>query len=118
MHRYMGGIVKGLGGRHLGINGVQDHMHLLVGSRATHCLPDFMRELKKDSSIWVHRDLHLETFAWHKGYPAFTVSANMRSTVYQCIAKQELHHRDHTFREELIDMLDKVDIQYDPKYLD
>lgn len=118
LHRYMGGIVKGLGGKHLGINGVEDHVHLLVGLRATHCLSDFMRELKKASSMWVHSDKQLQSFAWQKGYAAFTVSSEMRTTIYHYISRQELHHKNRTFRSELIDLLEESGIQYDPRYLD
>ena len=34
------------------------------------------------------------------------------------IDSQEEHHRVKSFREELIEMLDKAGIEYDPKYLD
>lgn len=57
LHEYLGGTVNGLGGFSQGVGGISDHVHLLVGLKATHCLADFMRELKKASSIWVHEEL-------------------------------------------------------------
>ncbi len=118
LHEYLGGTVAGLGGFPEGIGGVADHVHLLIGLKATHCLADFLRELKKASSIWVHEQIGLPSFAWQEGYSAFTVSATVRAAVRNYIAHQEEHHRGKSFREELIELLDKAEIRYDPKYLE
>ena len=118
LHDYLGGTIRGLGGYPEGIGGVADHVHLLVGLKATHCLSDVMRELKKASSAWVHEEVALLAFAWQEGYAAFTVSATSREAVRSYIANQEEHHRVKSFREELVEMLEKAGIEYDPKYLD
>ena len=118
LHEYLGGTISGLGGFPQGIGGVADHVHLLVGLRATHCLADVLRELKKASSVWVHENSGLQSFAWQEGYAAFTVSATVRESVRSYIAHQEEHHRARSFREELMGMLEKAGIEYDPKYLD
>jgi putative transposase len=115
---YLGGTTSGLGGFPQGIGGVADHVHLLIGLKATHCLADFLRELKKAASVWVHEEIGLTGFAWQEGYAAFTVSATARQAVQKYIANQAEHHRVKSFREELTDMLDKAGIAYDPKYLD
>jgi putative transposase len=118
LHDYLGGTVRGLGGYSERVGGVADHIHLLVGLKATHCLADFMRELKKASSAWVHEEIGLRSFAWQEGYAAFTVSATAHKAVQHYIDSQEDHHRVKSFREELIEMLNKAGIEYDPKYLD
>ena len=118
LHEYLGGTIAGLGGFPQGVGGVADHVHLLVGLKATHCLADVLRELKKTSSIWVHEKIGEESFAWQEGYSAFTVSATARKAVQGYIANQEEHHRTKSFREELIEMLTKAEIEYDPKYFD
>jgi putative transposase len=118
LHEYFGGTISGLGGFPQGIGGVADHVHLLIGLKATHCLCDVLRELKKASSVWVHENINLPSFAWQEGYAAFTVSATARESVRSYIANQEEHHRIKSFREELIGMLHKAGIEYDPKYLD
>ena len=118
LHEYLGGTIAGLGGFPQGVGGVADHAHLLVGLKATHCLADVLRELKKASSVWVQEQIGMRSFAWQEGYAAFTVSATARDAVQRYIANQEEHHRERGFREELIDMLTKAGIEYDPKYLD
>ncbi|MDX2108692.1 MAG: IS200/IS605 family transposase [Verrucomicrobiota bacterium] len=117
LHEYMGGIIRGLGGTAEGVGGVADHVHLLIGLRATHCLADVVRELKKSSSRWVHEYIGMNTFAWQEGYSTFTVSATACDAVRLYISNQAEHHRVKTFREELVAMLDKAGIEYDPKYL-
>jgi REP element-mobilizing transposase RayT len=118
LHEYLGGTVSGLGGTSQGIGGVADHVHLLVGLKPTHCLADFMRELKKSSSIWVAEEIGAKGFAWQEGYAAFTVSASARDSVRDYIGRQEEHHRRKTFREELVEFLEKSGVKYDPRYLD
>ncbi len=118
LHDYLGGTVRGLDGFPEGVGGVADHVHLLVGLKATHCLADMIRELKKASSVWVHEQVGVPAFAWQEGYAAFTVSATSREAVRHYIAHQEEHHRMKSFREELIEMLNKAGVEYDPRYLD
>ena len=118
LHDYLGGTIRGLGGFPEGVGGVADHVHLLVGLKATHCLADVWREMKKASLTWVPDEIGLRAFAWQEGYAAFTVSATSRNAVRHYIANQEEHHRVKSFREELVEMLEKAGIEYDPKYLD
>lgn len=90
LHEYLGGTVSGLGGIPECVGGVSDHVHLLVGLKATHCLADFMRELKKASSQWVHNVIGDRAFSWQDGYSAFTVSATARGTVKRYIGNPSL----------------------------
>jgi putative transposase len=57
LHAYVGGIVKDLGGVPETIGGVEDHVHLLVGLRASHRLADVLKDIKSSSSKWVHEEL-------------------------------------------------------------
>ncbi|WP_404305615.1 IS200/IS605 family transposase [Neorhodopirellula lusitana] len=117
-HAYLGGIVNELGGVPLSVGGVEDHVHLLVGLKTTHCIADFMRELKKSTSRWIHEDIGYEPFAWQDGYAVFSLSPLAIPEVRRYIENQEAHHRKRTFREELIEMLDRAGVEYDPRYLE
>jgi putative transposase len=118
LHKFLGGTVRGLGGFSQQVGGIEDHVHLLAGLKATHCLADFMRELKKGSSSWIHDEIKLGSFAWQQGYAAFTVSPTARAGVLKYIAGQAEHHRKRSFKEELILLLETAGVQYDPKFLD
>ena len=116
LHEYLGGTARGLGAVAEAVGGVEDHVHLLVGLRATHCLADFVRELKKASSVW-SAEKHEPSFAWQEGYAAFTASPTSREAVRGYIARQEEHHRKQTFAAEIEGLLKKAGVEYDPRYL-
>ena len=117
VHEYIGGLVHGLGGEVHGVGGTSDHIHLLISLRATHCLADFMRELKKASSAWIRETFGLAEFGWQEGYCAMTVSPSARSALHHYIANQEEHHGKRSSQEELLEFLQKAGIAFDPKYL-
>src|ERR1044072_122517 len=75
LHAHLGAVIKALNGVPDSIGGVADHVHLLIGLRATHTLADVLREMKSESSEWVHTEIRERTFRWQEGYGAFTVSA-------------------------------------------
>ena len=75
-----------------------------------------MRELKKSSSAWA-QELKCPGFRWQEGYAAFTVSVSAKAAVQSYIANQETHHRSKSFREELVEFLNKSGVSYDARYL-
>src|SRR5437763_12925608 len=105
LHAYLGGVICTLDGVPEAIGGIADHIHLLVGLRATHTLADVLRELKSVSSKWVHEEMGIRSFAWQEGYGAFTVSAPQLENVRRYIQQQEEQHRTRTFREEDLALL-------------
>jgi REP element-mobilizing transposase RayT len=117
LHEYLGGTVRGLEGVAEAIGGVEDHVHLLVGLRATHTLADFDRELKKAGTAWVREERFEPQFAWQEGYAAFTVSPTARGGVKNYILNQAEHHRRRSFIDELKWLLQEAGIAYDPQYL-
>jgi REP element-mobilizing transposase RayT len=100
------------------IGGTADHVHLLVELRATHALADFMRDLKRGSSSWIHSDVPLKGFAWQEGYAAITVSPSGVDEVRAYIENQEEHHRHRSSREELRAILEKAGIPYDARFFE
>ncbi len=117
VHEYLGGIIRAMGGVAHAVGGMGDHIHVFAGLRATHCLADVMRELKSDSSRWVHGELHLHGFAWQEGYGGFTVGAPDIETVRSYVLNQTEHHRVKTFQEEYVAMFQRGMVEYDEKYL-
>lgn len=117
LHAYLGGIVRNLDGVAESVGGVADHVHLLLGLRATHCLADLVRDVKSVSSRWVHEEIPLASFAWQEGYGAFTVSASQREMVSDYIRRQEEHHRRRTFQEEYRALLQRAGVEFDERFL-
>ena len=98
VHEYLGGIIRGMDGVALATGGVGDHVHVLMGLKATHTLANVMRELKADSSRWIKSDLELKGFSWQEGYGAFTVGAPELEKVREYVLSQEAHHRTASFQ--------------------
>ncbi len=117
LHGYLGGCVKTLGAVPEEIGGIADHVHMLLGLRATHCVADVLREIKKVSSRWVHEEVRIPRFAWQDGYGAFTVSSSNTAAVRRYIATQAEHHRKRPFQEEYLELLKKHEIAFDERYL-
>lgn len=116
---YLGGTVRGLQGVPIRVGGWLDHVHLLVKLRTTHCVADFMRELKANTSKHFNESTgSLQKFGWQDGYGAFTVSGFRKQRVIDYIDGQEEHHRKEDSRTEYIRMLDVHGVEYDLKYID
>jgi putative transposase len=117
LHAYLGGIVRNVDGIPEAIGGVADHVHLLIGLKATSSLADVVRDVKAVSSRWVHEETGDRGFSWQEGYGAFTVSASQCDAVRTYIANQEEHHRKRTFQEEYVELLKRSGVEYDDRYL-
>ncbi|MDI1311330.1 transposase [Prosthecobacter sp.] len=59
VHKYIGGILRNMNGVAHAVGGTGDHIHIAAILRATHCLADVMREIKSESSGWIHEELRL-----------------------------------------------------------
>jgi len=117
-HAYLGGIIREIGGVALCINGMADHVHLLVRMPSTHSVADVARLIKTNSSRWAHdRGPQFKNFAWQAGYGAFSVSESGIDAVRAYIQKQQQPHARRSFHDELVAFLEKNHIAVDEKYL-
>jgi len=55
LYKYIGGIIKNNEHKLLAINGVGDHVHILIGMKPTQCLSDLMQDIKGNSSSGLTR---------------------------------------------------------------
>lgn len=113
---YLGGLVKEKKGRPIKINGVSDHVHMLVTLPPTLNVSDAMRFIKTNSSRWINRRFG-RPFAWQKGYGAFSVSRSQVGRVATYIDNQERHHAKFGFRSEFLTMLRNSKVEFDEQYL-
>jgi REP element-mobilizing transposase RayT len=118
LYDYIGGTVRGEGGICLELNGVPDHLHLLLKLRPDHTLSAMLRKLKANASGWMH-DLFpaLKHFKWQRGYAAFTVSQSNVEAVSRYISRQKKHHQAISSRDEFIQFLKVNKIEFDERYV-
>ena len=75
LYKYISEIIMNRSHKLLCINGVEDHLHALIGYRPTDPLPDLMEKIKADSSRWINkRGFNKHKFHWQSGYAAFSYS--------------------------------------------
>ncbi len=118
LYGYMTGIVQGRGHKMLSIGGVGDHVHMFFGFRPNESLSELMREVKRDSAIWINKNrLVLGKFSWQEGYGAFSYSKSQVPVVCHYIENQEIHHHRKTFIEEYLEFLEQFGVEYDKRYV-
>jgi len=116
LHAYMGGSIRGMGGTARTVGGVEDHVHLLLSLKPSHCLSDVVRDLKKQATIWT-KENHSANFSWQDGYAAFTVGPKGIENVRGYIAGQAEHHKKISFIDELRKLLDEAGVPYEERFL-
>lgn len=118
LHPHIGDIILDLGGKPIEIGGVEDHVHILAKLPATLSIADVLRVIKANSSKGAgERPDLVKMFAWQTGYAAFTVSKSQSEAVRKYIRNQEARQRKKSFKEEIVILLDKNEIEYDERYL-
>lgn len=118
LYKYITGIVQTNNHKLICINGMPDHIHILIGMRPTQSVSDLLQDIKGSSSKWINdKKLVKGKFEWQEGYGAFSYGKSQLKDVIAYIEKQEEHHAKKSFREEYLDFLKKFEIEYDEKYI-
>lgn len=119
LFRYTWGILKNNKSHVYRINGMEDHIHILVSLHPTVCLANLVKDIKTGTSKWIKEKSVFPGFThWQGGYGAFTVSHSDKDAVIEYIKDQQEHHKRVSFRDELRGLLLKSGIQFDEQYLD
>ncbi len=118
LYKYVSGIVRNQGHKVLQINGMSDHIHLLIGMRPVQSVSALTQQIKQDSSKWINnKRLIPGEFSWQDGYGAFSHSKSQVKTVISYIRNQKKHHKKKTFLEEYLEFLEKWEVDYDERYI-
>ena len=65
LYKYITGIVTEQEQKLIRINGMPDHLHILIGLKPAMALANLVRDIKSDSSEWINRKkLARGKFAW------------------------------------------------------
>jgi putative transposase len=115
---YLGGIINEKGHKTLIVNGIHDHVHLLVGLNPKESISDIVRDCKNNSTNFINKNMLVRgPFSWQAGYGAFSCGYSQLDTVYHYIQNQEEHHSKKTFCEEYEEFLKMYHVEYDKRYI-
>lgn len=118
LYRYITGIITNKDQKLLAINGMPDHIHILIGMRPSCCLSDLVREIKKASNEFINQKKFISSkFQWQEGYGAFSYSHSTLDNVIAYIQNQKEHHCKRSFKEEYKEFLTKYQIAHKDEYL-
>jgi len=116
--KYICGIVNGNHEKVYAINGMPDHIHVLLSVQPNTLLSDLMRDIKASSSKWINSNKYVKgKFQWQEGFGAFSCSQSQLDKVIAYIDNQEIHHKKTSFKEEYLKLLKSYKIEYDEKYV-
>lgn len=122
---YMSGIISEMKHKSIIVNGVSNHVHILLGLNPSKSISDTVHDIKRSTSLFINNEkLCPGKFAWQEaclpvrqGYGGFTYSRSQLDNVYNYILNQEKHHNKKTFKEEYIQFLENFKVEFDEKFL-
>ncbi len=100
------------------VNGIDDHVHILIGMNPSVSISDTVHAIKRNSSLFINKErLCYKRFAWQEGYGGFTCSRSNLDRVYKYIQNQESHHSNIKFKDEYIDLLTENRVEFKSQFL-
>lgn len=118
LHAYLAGACRGQGSEAFRVGGTTDHVHIACTLPRTMSVSKLLEEIKKSSSKWMKTtEGGSKSFSWQSGYAAFSLGASRLDELTRYIDRQVEHHKKRSFRQELVDFLEKYGVEYDERYL-
>jgi putative transposase len=117
LYPYITGVVNKRKHALIAIGGTMDHIHILARLHPAQSISDLVRDIKTNSSHMIN-EAHLtpHRFAWQTAYGAFTNSKSQVPRVKRYILNQKEHHRQKTFKEEMMHILEELGIPHSDEY--
>ena len=118
IYKYITGIITNQKQKLIAINGMPDHIHILVGIKPNVSISDLVRDIKSSSSKLINEQKWINgKFEWQTGFGAFSYGHSQLTNVIKYIENQEEHHKTKTFKEEYIAFLKLFNIDFKSEYL-
>lgn len=115
LYAYIAGIIKHNHSEPIIINGVANHLHILLKLSATVALSDLMKSIKQSSSLWMHNKSEFRKFdSWGKEYFATTFSYRQLDALKNYVSSQREHHTRVDYGQELRRILESYGGEWCP----
>jgi putative transposase len=96
LHRCIASEARNLGCTVLALNGMPDHIHLVVKIPGMLAASDLAKRVKGVSSTFARTDLAADGFfGWQDGYAAFSISPTDIQEVIGYVRNQKRHHSEN-----------------------
>ncbi len=118
LHAYIAGLLRKHDSQAFRVGGIADHIHIACTLPRTMTQSDLVKLVKHASSDWMRKQSSdYNDFYWQRGYAIFSVSYSNLETVVNYIDKQEVHHENISFQDELRLFMKKSNMSFDEKYI-
>jgi len=118
LYKYITGIISNEGQKLIALNGMPDHVHILIGLKPTIALSNLVRDIKANSSKFINEKQWIAgKFRWQSGFGAFSYSHSQVPVIAKYIEDQEEHHKKKTFKEEYTEFLKLYNIDYRDEFV-
>lgn len=118
LYKYITAVVQNDRHKMLAINGMPDHIHILIGLNPAISISDLVKDIKRSSNNWINeKRLIKNKFEWQSGFGAFSYSRSHLDKVYKYIQNQKIHHKKVSFKSEYLTELKANEIEYKDEYL-
>ena len=109
LYAYITNSIKNKKSSRIAINGMEEHVHILVDLHPTVSLADLVKTIKQTSSRWLTETFLLPLFeGWSSEYYACSVSPSHVKAIEEYIANQEIHHSQKEYKNEMKDFVEKM----------
>jgi putative transposase len=118
IYKFITGIITNKEQKLIVINGMPDHVHILIGLKPDKSISDLVRDIKANLSKFINDKKWINgKFEWQTGFGAFSYSHSQLTNVINYIHNQEEHHKTKTFKEEYIEFLKLFNVDFKNEYL-
>ncbi|GAA0191617.1 IS200/IS605 family transposase [Fulvivirga kasyanovii] len=118
LYKYIWGILKNNKCHLYRLNGVEDHIHMVIHLHPTVALSTLVKDIKVASTIYCKSENLFPGFqGWQEGYGAFTYAFKEKGRLVEYVKNQEIHHKQVSFKDEYRNLLNEHGVQFEEKYL-
>ena len=118
LYGYILGIVKNKNCILYRINGMADHVHLLVSIHPSISVANFVRDIKSSTTKWLKTNKYFPSFkSFSEGYAALTYGMKEKETIINYIKNQRKHHATKSFEVEYRNFLAEMGLAVDERYV-
>ncbi len=108
LYRYVVRKCEEYGYQLFAVNGMEDHLHIVIRLQPYVSVSEAVRKLKGSTSHFCNRQLGLETiFRWQQGYGALTFGKQDLKKVVAYVQRQKQHHR----KDEIDLAIESIDLE-------
>ncbi|MEG2243823.1 MAG: IS200/IS605 family transposase, partial [Muribaculaceae bacterium] len=113
LYKYIFGVIKNYNCTLVRINGIPNHIHMLVDINSGVAISNFIRDIKRSSSVWIKESRLFPLFnGWGREYGAFACSYVDCDKVIEYIKNQEAHHVSEVYEMEYRNLIMKNGLTY------